>query len=62
MMLDMLYVTIMGLWVIWITLTVLYHRHRFNLNDLRREYILSLAQDHLDEAQTRLSDFDMEEE
>lgn len=62
MMLDMLYVTIMGFWVIWITWSVLYHRHRFNLNDRRRELIMALAQDHFDEAQTRLSDFDTEEE
>jgi len=60
-MLDMLYVTLMGLWVIWITWSVLYHRHRFNLNDRRRAFIMALAQDHLDEAQTRLDDF-MEEE
>lgn len=62
MMLDILYVAITGLWVIWITWSVLYHRHRFNLNDRRREFIMALAQDHLDEAQTRLSDFGMEEE
>lgn len=61
MMLDMLYVTLMGIWVIWVTWSVLNHQHRFNLNDRRKALILSLAQDYFDESQTRLDDF-MEEE
>lgn len=61
MMLDMLYVTLMGIWVIWITWSVLYHRHRFNLIDSRKAIIMALAQDYFDDAQTRLDDFIEEE-